>query len=45
MKPFRQVRSVMSASNTLTTIANNAGGTIQGAVNALVAKDNASVGL
>ena len=32
-----------SASNTLTTIVNNAGGTIQGAVNALVANGNASV--
>jgi autotransporter-associated beta strand protein len=31
------------ASNTLTTIVNNAGGTIQGAVNALVANGNASV--
>ena len=32
-----------TASNTLTTIVNNAGGTIQGAVNALVANGNASV--
>ena len=32
-----------SASNTLTTIANNAGGTIQGATNALVTQGNASV--
>ena len=31
------------ASNTLTTIVNNTGGTIQGAVNALVANGNASV--
>ncbi len=32
-----------SASNTLTTIVNNSGGAIQGAVNALVANGNASV--
>ena len=32
-----------SASNTLTTIVNNPGGTIQGAVNALVANGNAAV--
>ena len=32
-----------TASNTLTTIVNSAGGTIQGAVNALVANGNASV--
>src|ERR1700722_9085993 len=32
-----------SASNTLTTIVNDSGGTIQGAVNALVANGNASV--
>lgn len=32
-----------SASNTLTTIVNDSGGAIQGAVNALVANGNASV--
>jgi len=37
------VLDATSASNTLTTIVNNADGTIQGAVNAIVANGNASV--